>query len=65
LANSTAKYVSEGSSFSFYSIEPTADFVFSFTPEMLMEQCPDLGLVVDLTNTSRYYNGQVSCLSLV
>ncbi|XP_023726426.1 RNA/RNP complex-1-interacting phosphatase isoform X2 [Cryptotermes secundus] len=30
-----------------------------FTPEMLMEQCPKLGLVVDLTNTSRYYNGEV------
>ncbi|XP_069677860.1 uncharacterized protein [Periplaneta americana] len=26
---------------------------------MLMEQCPKLGLVVDLTNTNRYYNGQV------
>lgn len=30
-----------------------------FTPEMLMEQCPKLGLVVDLTNTRRYYNGEV------
>ncbi|KAJ4435790.1 hypothetical protein ANN_18409 [Periplaneta americana] len=35
-----------------------------FTPEMLMEQCPKLGLVVDLTNTNRYYNGQ-ALLSLV
>ncbi|PSN50674.1 Tyrosine-protein phosphatase [Blattella germanica] len=34
-------------------------FLYSFTPEMLMNQCPKLGLVVDLTNTTRYYNGQV------
>lgn len=30
-----------------------------FTPEMLMEQCPKLGLVVDLTNTNRYYDAGV------
>ncbi|KDR23270.1 RNA/RNP complex-1-interacting phosphatase isoform X2 [Zootermopsis nevadensis] len=26
---------------------------------MVMERCPNLGLVVDLTNTNRYYNGQI------
>ncbi|XP_066999338.1 RNA/RNP complex-1-interacting phosphatase [Anabrus simplex] len=29
-----------------------------FTPSMLVEQCPRLSLVVDLTNTHRYYNPQ-------
>ncbi|XP_049800207.1 RNA/RNP complex-1-interacting phosphatase, partial [Schistocerca nitens] len=29
-----------------------------FTPAMLRESCPRLALVVDLTNTKRYYNRQ-------
>lgn len=29
-----------------------------FTPQVLMESVPNLGLVIDLTNTDRYYNGK-------
>lgn len=45
--------------------EPIVNFLFSFTPEIVMERCPNLGLVVDLTNTNRYYNGQVSSSSFL
>lgn len=30
-----------------------------FTPEILMKLCPKLGLVIDLTNTTRYYDCEV------
>ena len=37
----------------------SAYWIARFTPEMLMEQVPNAGLVVDLTATNRYYNGAV------
>lgn len=39
-------------------------FFFRFTINVLLDKIPDLGLVIDLTHTTKYYNKRVSSLSI-
>ncbi|TDG41615.1 hypothetical protein AWZ03_011968 [Drosophila navojoa] len=42
--------------------ESVDDEQLRLAPHSLLESVPNLGLIVDLTNTNRYYNPQASLL---
>lgn len=44
-----------------FSLKIIHIFCFRFTPSMALEKLPQLKTVIDLTNTYRYYNPDVSC----
>ncbi|KAL1122422.1 hypothetical protein AAG570_002753 [Ranatra chinensis] len=40
-------------------VAPSAGLLTTeFTPQRVLQICPDIGLIVDLTNTTRYYDKQ-------
>lgn len=44
----------------FQNINESVDEGLRLAPHSLLESVPNLGLIVDLTNTNRYYNPQVN-----